>query len=62
MIDDFDAPNTKPGLCPVCGMRADIWNVHDSTWECTYCNWTGRVTKQPENKDEGAVQHGAKAD
>jgi len=47
MIDDFDAPNTKPGLCPVCGLRADIWNVHDATWECTYCSWSGRNTKQP---------------
>lgn len=56
MIDDFDAPNTKPGLCPVCGQQADIWNVHDSTWECRYCNWKGRITKQPENGHEGAVQ------
>jgi len=53
-MDDFDAPNTKPGLCPECGKRADIWNVHDATWECVYCNWTGRVTKQPENENGSA--------
>ena len=50
-MDDFDAPNTKPGLCPECGQRADIWDVMRNRWECTYCNWTGIKTMQPEIGD-----------
>ena len=61
-MDDFDAPNTKPGLCPVCGLKADIWDVMKSVWCCTYCNWEGRITKQPENDNEASVQRNSEAD
>ena len=61
-MDDFDAPNTKPGLCPECGQRADIWDVMRNRWECTYCNWTGIKTKQPENDNEASVQRNSEAD
>ena len=42
---DFD-PDTKPGYCPVCAKPATIWNVMQRTWECSYCNWSGRMTDQ----------------
>lgn len=27
-------PNTHPGYCPVCSMKADIWNDTRNAWEC----------------------------
>lgn len=50
-MDDFDAPNTKPGLCPVCGQQADIWDDMKALWVCRLCDWEGRITKQPEIGD-----------
>ena len=38
MMDD---PNTRPGYCPVCARRADIWDSTRGHWECVYCNWHG---------------------
>ena len=51
MNDDFDSPNTKPGLCPECGQPATIWMAVAGEWECTYCNWSGRSPIQPENEN-----------
>lgn len=38
---DIDVPNTRPGFCPVCAQRANIWDALLGHWECTYCNWHG---------------------
>ena len=38
-IDDFDAPITKAGYCPVCADHANIWA--QGKWHCTFCNWEG---------------------
>ena len=45
-MDDFDAPNTAPGLCPDCGQPANIWEAVSQTWECCNCMWKGRNPKQ----------------
>ena len=42
MRDDFDAPNTLPGICPECGQDADIWCAVAGHYECRLCSWTGR--------------------
>ena len=49
--DDFDAPNTAPGLCPECGQPANIWEAVSQQWECTFCNWRGRNPKQPPREE-----------
>lgn len=46
-IDDFDGPNSKPGLCPECGQPANIWAAVSQQWECSYCNWSGRNPTRP---------------
>jgi len=45
-MNDLDTPDTKPGYCPICARPATIWNVMPRAWECTYCNWSGRITDQ----------------
>jgi ribosomal protein L37AE/L43A len=40
---DFNQPSTKPGYCPECHNKADIWDDKRGAWECVLCNWTGRV-------------------
>ena len=50
-MNDIDAPNTKPGYCPVCSLQANIWDVMKSHWCCNYCNWTGAFPdKEPKLK------------
>ena len=50
---DFDAPNTRPGYCPVCAQTADIWEAIEGHWHCTYCNWHGvRPDAEPHIKKE----------
>jgi len=45
-MTDLETPNTKPGFCPVCDQRADIWNATKNHWECCYCNWSGQRPNQ----------------
>lgn len=48
-MDDFDTPNTRPGTCPECGQRANIWDSLRQLWECCLCNWAG---KHPDRNPE----------
>ena len=45
MIFNFDAPDTKAGYCPECSNKADIWDDRRRVWECTMCNWSGKMPK-----------------
>lgn len=40
---DFEEPDTKPGYCPECYNKADIWDDRRRVWECNLCNWSGRL-------------------
>lgn len=46
MMDDFDQPNTQPGLCPECGQPANIWEAVAAVWQCSFCDWSGRHPRQ----------------
>ena len=47
----MDEPNTRPGYCPECSQRANIWDYRRGHWECSYCNWHGaRPNAEPHNK------------
>lgn len=49
-------PNTHPGYCPVCSIKADIWNDTRNAWECAYCNWIGTTPdREPKLKREDYV-------
>lgn len=50
-VMDIDVPNTRPGFCPVCARRANIWDAPH--WHCTFCNWNGvRPDAEPHIKLE----------
>jgi ribosomal protein L37AE/L43A len=51
--DELHQPNTAPGVCPECGMDADIWDAVDGHWECCFCSWKGRHPKpKPHSTEE----------
>ena len=43
-------PDTRPGYCPVCNMKAEIFDSRTGNWCCCLCNWEGR---QPNQKKQG---------
>ena len=46
-------PNTYPGYCPECSMKADIWDDTLNAYHCTYCNWIGNnPDREPKLKRE----------